>query len=271
MSFAWSAPDACPSAPDVQARIERRLGAALELGDHELAVTVTREGDAFVARISLDGEDPRTLTAAGCDQLADAVAVIAGRLATERQAEVAARAAAPVRAEVPAQVHRSEPPRIAARVAGAGVVGILPGASVGAELGAIGEHGPFSVELALVQWVSRSQPVMDTFADHVDVGLRAFAVRAGYRVGPLPVRATADIEAGTMTAQAARSGSGTWLAVGLGLAGWWQATASLRVVVAAEADLARDRVRFTLGNGSLAYEPGLASGRATLGLEVQIP
>ena len=75
MSFAWTAPDSCPAAPAVEARIEERLGGPLDVGDHRIAVVVTREGEVFVARVALDDADARTLDAPSCDDLLDAVAI----------------------------------------------------------------------------------------------------------------------------------------------------------------------------------------------------
>ncbi len=271
MSFAWTAPDACPAAPVVEARIEERLGGPIDVGDHRIAVAVTQEGDTFVARVSLDDDDVRTLDAPSCDDLSDAVAVIVARLASERRPApppALPPAAPPIRVERALPPAVPSPWRLGARVSGASVVGVLPGLAVGAELAAVGERGPVSAELAVIQWASGSQPVSGISVEHVDVGLRAAAARIGYRIGELPVRAAAGVEVGSMTGRAATSGSGTWLAFGLGAATWWQATPRVRLVAGLEADLARERVRFTLSNGMLEYEPDVASARATLGVEV---
>lgn len=91
----WRAPDGCPGAGDVRARIERRLGAPATVADRGVAVDVVDRGEGraprFVARIVLGvrgadaaaGEDVRVLSSARCDELADAVAVVIARLAAE--------------------------------------------------------------------------------------------------------------------------------------------------------------------------------------------
>lgn len=271
MSFAWTAPDSCPAAPAVEARIEERLGGPIDVGDHRIVVEVTREGDVFVAHIALDDDDARTLDATSCDDLFDAVAVIVARLASEHRPAppVPREAPPPVAIAVAHAVSAATPPwRLGARLSGASVVGVLPGVAVGAELAAVGEHGPLSAELAVMQWASRSQAISGLAVDHVDVGLRAAALRVGYRIADLPVRAVVSAEAGSMTGSGETSGSGTWLAVGVGAQAWWQATSRVRIVAGLEADDARERVRFTLSTGMVEYEPGAVSARGTVGVEI---
>ena len=147
---------------------------------------------------------------------------------------------------------------------GVSALGILPGLGIGGELAAVGERGPVFGELALVQWAASASTAANVTSDRIAIGLRAAALRLGWRIGELPVRAFADGELGSMTGSGMRSGAGTWLAFGIGLAGWWQVTPRLRAVATAEADLARDRVRFTLSDGTPVYEPGLSSARVTM-------
>src|SRR6185295_13165117 len=55
----WQAPDSCPDAGDVRARIERRLGAPVERVVHGVAVDVAVQRDGrearYIARIDLRG------------------------------------------------------------------------------------------------------------------------------------------------------------------------------------------------------------------------
>jgi len=88
--FVWHAPSGCPDAADVRTRIERRLGASLDATVHGIEISVVRERGAFVAQIDARAltvaNDVRTLRSARCDELADAVAVIVARLASEARA-----------------------------------------------------------------------------------------------------------------------------------------------------------------------------------------
>ena len=83
----WDAPSGCPDAADVRTRIERRLGASIDHTVHGIEITVTRERGGYIALIDARAltvaNDVRTLRSARCDELADAVAVIVARLATE--------------------------------------------------------------------------------------------------------------------------------------------------------------------------------------------
>ncbi len=83
----WTAPSGCPDAADVRTRIERRLGASIDQTVHGIEITVVRARGAFVATVDARAltvaNDVRTLRSARCDELADAVAVIVARLASE--------------------------------------------------------------------------------------------------------------------------------------------------------------------------------------------
>ena len=86
-AFAWRAPDACPDAANVKARTEQRLGGAVEGNLHGIEIDITRDRTGFVARIDARAitvaNDVRTLRSRRCDALADAVAVVLARLASE--------------------------------------------------------------------------------------------------------------------------------------------------------------------------------------------
>lgn len=83
----WRAPSGCPDAADVRTRIERRVGSSIAQAVHGIEITVVRERGAYVATIDARAltvaNDVRTLRSARCDELADAVAVIVARLASE--------------------------------------------------------------------------------------------------------------------------------------------------------------------------------------------
>jgi len=276
VSFAWTAPSECPDATSIEARIDERLGGQLDAG-HHISVVIERDGAELTATIEIDeATAPRTLTGATCAELSDAVVVIVARLAAEQHAPRPAPPPAPLPAPprpvaVVAAVTAEPDWRFGARLSSVGAVGLLPGVGLAAELAGVVEHGPWSGELAVTQWATAHQDVMATDASRLDVGLRALSIRAGWRVGPLPVRLAFVGEAGSMSGHAASSGSATWLAVGAGVAAWWQVTPRWRVVAGGEGDLARDRARFVLSDGTTEYSPAWSSLRGTLGVEVQIP
>ena len=84
------APAGCPDAASVRARIEQRLGHSIEDMVVGIDVAIAHEHGQFVARIDLGAvtvaTDVRTLSSARCDELADAVALIVARVASERPA-----------------------------------------------------------------------------------------------------------------------------------------------------------------------------------------
>ncbi len=84
--FGWRAPADCPTAATVRARIDRRLDAGTEVGTIDVSVTRVPTGGFRAVidtrAISVAGQG-RTLSAARCDALADAVAVIVARLASD--------------------------------------------------------------------------------------------------------------------------------------------------------------------------------------------
>jgi hypothetical protein len=86
-AFVWRAPDACPDAANVRARVEQRLGGAIDGHLARIEIDITRERAQYVARIDARAitvaNDVRTLRSRKCDALADAVAVVLARLASE--------------------------------------------------------------------------------------------------------------------------------------------------------------------------------------------
>ncbi|MFN0246930.1 MAG: hypothetical protein ACKV2T_08470 [Kofleriaceae bacterium] len=118
--FVWHAPDACPDAASVKSRVEQRLGGGLDGTLARIEIEVTRERAGFVARIDARAitvaNDVRTLRSRRCDALADAVAVVLARLASEVGLS---------RNRAPTRIERTADPRAAqaapsdARLAGA--------------------------------------------------------------------------------------------------------------------------------------------------------
>ena len=239
----WRAPDGCPGAADVRARVERRLGAPAAVADRGVAVDVVDRGEGgaprFVARIVLGvrgadaaaGEDVRVLSSARCDELADAVAVVIARLAAElrppagppelridptgglapRSAGRAVGVPTPHLASLdrPGEVRAppSPPDRGAdLRVLGVSGIGAQPGVSVGGELAGTVRVGSAIVELAGVRWLSSSRVPHAGAPDRIDVDLGLAALRLGWGSAQLPLRAWISGELGTLRGQAGSGG-----------------------------------------------------------------
>lgn len=84
--FAWAAPESCPSIAAVLERVGRHLSSPPDPDTLNVAVTVERDGHAFVARVDAPGIGivrTRMITSRRCADLADAVGVIVARLAIE--------------------------------------------------------------------------------------------------------------------------------------------------------------------------------------------
>jgi len=238
--FVWQAPAGCPDAADVRTRIERRLGASLDASVHGIEITVARERGAFVAHIDARAltvaNDVRTLRSRRCDELADAVAVIVARLAseardrTDRGPDVehlasmvpaartpdAARSADAARIALDADyegereragsqglVYRAPRASTGPRRWGAGLhltglsgVGALPQLNLGAELAAYVRRLDRFVELGAGVWVPQSAPLNAGAPARVEVSLQVITVRAGWGPRELPLRAWLTAEVG---------------------------------------------------------------------------
>ena len=300
-AFSWSAPASCPTAAEVRARIEHRLGASIDGTVHGIEIAIAREGTAFVARVDLRGitvaNDVRTLRATRCDELASAIAVIIARLASEaRQADaevdivfevpdVVARedaAGAGDRDDLAAAPHPIDHQRPAppghrwgggVRALGLSGVGAQPGVSIGGELAIYLRRDDYVGELAYATWSATPAVLRYGAPGHVDVGLDVAIARAGWGPERLPLRAWVSGEVGSMHGQDAsladpRGGTGRWLAFGTGFAVGWPIAERARVVGMFEVAVPVGRASFMLTSGTEIYVPAPATARCALGFEV---
>lgn len=292
--FVWDAPAACPDAADVQQRIERRLGTGVDV--HGIEVSVTRGGKGFIAHIDTRAitvaNDGRTLESRKCDDLADAVAVIVARLATEaRQQQRRAASLDAAVLEMPAVLAREspleQPVRVARPVAiernptwGGGVralalsgIGMVPGVGVGGELAGFVRRRDTFAELGYARWAETPMYLVVGAPGRVDVGLHLLAVRGGWASRQMPLRAWVGAELGTMTGSGValrdpRVGTGRWIAVASGFGVAWPMSPHTRLVGTFEVAAAVERTRFALVSGSEIYQAAPVSARCALGLEV---
>jgi hypothetical protein len=274
LGIAWQAPAACPDAAAVRARIAQRIATEPDL---PVTIEVAQLGARYVAEVDLGG-DIRTLASARCDDLADAVAVIVARAASEHHA--APRRLAMREPEQPEVTVHSvlEAPRprawtIGARLSGVSGIGVIPEVGLGAELAITLRRHSTLAELAATRWALSEAQLHAGAPAKVDVGLDVTAMRIGWRSENRPLRGWMSVEAGTMYGSGvslanAQVGEGRWVAAGAGFGVAWPMTRWLRLVGTTEVMLALDRVRFALSDGQVVYAPAPMSARATCGIEV---
>lgn len=276
LGLAWQAPAACPDAGVLRSRVERRLGHRFD--DTRVSVNVEELGSRYVAAVDLGDDDIRTLTSARCDDLADAVAVIVARAARDHHAappQIATRddtePAVALHAELAAPHVRLW--SIGVRLSGVSGVGIIPEVGLGGELAVTLRRKATMAELAGTRWATSAAQLHTGGPAKVDVGLDVTALRIGWRSEQLPLRGWAAVEVGTMYGNGvalanASLGEGRWFAAGAGFGVAWPMTRWARLVGTTEVMAAVERVRFSLGDGTVVYAPAPMSARATCGLEV---
>ncbi len=281
-SLTWRAPAGCPDAASLRARVERRLERSLDEVVIRVEVDVVRTADRYVARVDLRAmtvaNDVRTLRSTHCGELADAVAVIVTRVASDAIASrrVAVRDTEDPTAITVESVTLPDKPRvwtIGARFSGVSGIGVIPKVGLAGELAITVRRNETLAEIAGTRWVASAAQFHDGAPPRVDVDLDVASLRYGWRPTNLPLRAWTAVEVGRMDGNNLRLPSqqlesGRWVAAGAGFGVAWQMTPWLRLVGTNETMLAIDRVRFTLGDGIIVYAPSPMSFRASVGLEV---
>jgi hypothetical protein len=281
--FAWTAPAACPDASDERARIEHRLADGVAVDG--IAVSITHEPDGFVANIAA-GDAARTLKSRRCDDLADAVAVVIARLATEaheaQPVQVASIETTPTRRvnSLAAQPEAGRFPGYQPNEWGGGVrglalsgIGMVPHVGVGGELAAFVRHHDLFGELGYARWGERPVYLVSGAPGHVDVGLQLATARGGWASSRMPLRAWLGVEVGSITGAGVdlhnqNTGSARWTAIASGFGVGWPMAEHARLVGTFEVAAALERAEFTLGDGSQIFQSARASARCALGLEV---
>lgn len=280
--FVWQAPAACPGADDVRARIERRLGLPVDGTVHGIEVAIAHEAGGFVARIDTRGvtlaNQIRTLTSARCDELADAVAVVVARLATEaraRQAEISRRSTAiPTAGPVLAPARREPGPwGGGVRAIGVSGVGVLPGVGLAGELALYVRRHSYFAEIGGTRWARSAKYLANGAPGAVDVSLFTVVLRAGWSPPSMYIRGWAVGELGPMTGEGIslndpRIGTGRWTAAGAGFGVVWPMWDFARLVGSVEFLAAFEQVKFVLSDGVEVYKPAVGVARCALGLEI---
>jgi hypothetical protein len=300
-TFAWTAPDGCPSADELRVEIDKLLGetAQARLREHLDVKAVVAHDTAWTVAIatrSPSSTGQRTLEATTCQGLANATALIVA-LAIDPDAVAAHGGRAP--GLVPTPGSASEPASRAASaegaparpilvprntfglvgVVGAASLGVVPGLDVdlGGELGLA--RGRWRLELRAVYGLRTldSQPVSDAIGARgrfrFFAGTLAGCWTAAWglvRLGPC-----AGVEAGAVHGQgvgADKDAAATtpWLGLGAGLLAVIAPTAWLHFPLHVDAVLPvrRPTYRFEGVPGSI-YDPWRVGARMTAGVELQ--
>jgi hypothetical protein len=279
-SLTWHAPAGCPDDANLRARIERRLTRPLDAAVAGIEIDVVESSGRYVARIDLRAmtvaNDVRTLTSPRCEELADAVAVIVTRVASEAIARKRVAAREEDHAAVIIATVELPPPRrlwsIGARFSGVSGIGIIPKVGVAAEMAISARRDELLIEVAGTRWLDSWAQLHDGAPAVVDVGLDVAAARVGWRPANLPLRAWGAVEVGLMDGVSVETpgeqfDAGRWVAAGGGFGVAWQMTKWVRLVGTNETMLAIQRMRFSTG-GEIVYAPAPMSFRASVGLEV---
>ena len=287
--FVWDAPAACPDGADVRARIEKRIGRPLDI--HGVEVAVTHAGNEYIAHIDPRGvtvaNQIRTLTSTRCDDLADAVAVIVTRLVAEWRhgdnedppdrhsswGPVEVRAGHAPAPELPDEGRHWGGGVHASALSG---VGTVPGVGVGGEIAVFVRRKNLFAEIGYAQWAPQSAFLVPGAPGHVEVGLDAVTVRAGWAPEHMPLHAWAGTEIGSMFGRGAdleqmQGGSGTYVAVTSGFSVGWPMSPNARLVGTFEVAVPTRAVVFSLADGGDIYRASTGAARCALGLELGWP
>ena len=284
--FVWDAPASCPNGEDMRARIERRLGSPLEI--HGVEVAITRSGTAFVAHVDTRGvtmaNQIRTLTSGRCDELADAVAVIVARLASEQRQHAPIAVAVvdeedPRSSQIVLPMPVSKPHRVwgfGANVTALSGIGMVPRVGVGGEVSILVRRKKAFAAVGFARWASSSAYLVEGAPGRVEVGLDLVTVRAGWSPPNMPLRAWLGGEIGSIRGQGAglvdpKRGTAPWYAVTAGLGVGWPMTDYARLVGTFEIAVPTSRAHFSLAKSGDIYSSSAMAARCALGLEVGLP
>ncbi|HUS27911.1 MAG TPA: hypothetical protein VMZ53_05365 [Kofleriaceae bacterium] len=237
----WRAPKGCPDARGLRQRVEKRLERSLDDVSVGVDVDVEKRAGRYTATIDLRAvtvaNDVRHLTSRRCGELADAVAVIVARVASDALAhqdaarppgdvivvtpdaadaptvadalpaarKTTAFAEEPTVPELRQQVDslsdgRYVPKRwaIGGRLSTVSAIGVLPRIGTGAELALTIRRQDHFAELAGTRWIESSAQIYTGRPAKLDVGLDVAAVRFGWRPRNMPLRAWLGVESGSM-------------------------------------------------------------------------
>ena len=297
----WHAPKGCPDARGLRQRVEKRLERSLDDVSVGVDVDVEQKAGRYTATIDLRAvtvaNDVRHLTSRRCGELADAVAVIVARVASDALAQSATTLPPPVDPPIavahketafadeptndsrelvdatPAGPQVPRPWAFGGRIAGVSAIGVLPQVGIGTELALTFRRHDLLAEVAGTRWLASEAQIHSGRPAKLDVGLDVAVVRVGWRPATLPLRAWLAVESGTMHSTGVELPSGQfaserWVAAGAGFGIAWQMRPWIRLFGANETMLAIERARFSNGDGVVVYAPNPMSFRTICGVEI---
>ena len=268
----------------MRAKIERRLEGR-SLADLAIEVTVTRTSGRLTATIASDTNE-RTLTAAKCSELADAVALIVAQLAQAQRRvevtvpiEITALVPPVARPELALQLPVAEqrPQRTSwtagFRALALSGIGMTPEVGVGADVSAFVQRDTRFLEIGYAKWVPRPMQILASESGTVQFDLQLVAVRGGWASTKMPLRGWIGLEVGQMHGEgpalrAPDSGVGRWVAISSGFGVGWPISPRTRLVGTFEVAVPIERAEFQFMDGSEVREPAPISARSALGVEV---
>jgi len=289
----WDAPEGCPGALEVYARLSNVLGSEPDtLGKlSRVRGTVLRAGTGYrlvLETLEHERRSSRLFEASSCDELVDAATLaIALALAPEGEAPGGAGeprvepsvtpSPAPPAPSVAADRELSESEPGAASYGGvanaAAVVeyGALPRAAPGVAIGAGVRWGAPSVHLQGV-WLAPERLSVAPGRE-IELELMTAGLRGCYELRSAAPRLDAclGVEAGRMQArglelQGAREVSDLWLAAGAALDARWALSHAIAVGARAEPMLPFERKEYTVNGSDAVFAPSRISARLYLGL-----
>ena len=281
----WTAPAGCPDAKAVRAKIERRLD-GMSLADVSIDVSVVRTGNKLTATIEAGANHERTLTAAKCSELADAVALIVAQLAqAQHRVEVTvpievtalvppvAKPELALRLPVAAERPPSAPWTAGFRALALSGIGMTPEVGVGADISAFVQRDTRFVEVGYAKWVPRPMQILASESGTVQFDLQLVAIRGGWASTKMPLRGWVGLEVGQMHGEGPalrtpESGVGRWVAISSGFGVGWPISPRTRLVGTFEVAVPVDRAKFQFMDGSEIREPAPISARSALGVEL---
>jgi hypothetical protein len=278
----WQAPASCPDEQALRRRVERRLERSLDDVKVGVDVDVEHRHGRYTARVDVDHR-VRTVTSKKCGELADAVAVIVARVATDALAAREAKTTVATIEMPDDHVHVDELPEperpatprvwtIGARISGVSGIGVIPKVGLGGELAMTVRRHRMLGELAATRWLTSAAQFHNGAPAKVDVHLDTVAARWGWRPFEVPLRAWLAVETGSMSGTSLKTSEqlehGRWLAAGAGFGIAWQIKPWVRLLGTMEGMVALERIAFTMGDGVVVYAPAPTSVRTTCGIEV---
>ncbi len=269
---------ACDGGPALARAIEEQRGSPLVAAEGfrvEVDVVASDEQVASIDLVTADGIDHRDVRARDCATLVDAIALMVVLAFGEAPSPEVSDAILPTPQPIPAPpaVEEAPPgrapaPSIGARVRVGGIAGTgaLPGFGLGATGAASLQRSWLGLEGVLAVHPARetlgAEVELFTGALHGCGRLGAFDLCAGAALG----RMTAT----GMSVPEPREATRRWSAIEAGARWRRSVTDRLGIVVAVDGQVALDRPRFVLDDGTLVYRPAAVGVEATFAVEVRL-